>query len=185
MGVPLCFRADLTVFIGNNNVGFAGGFRNKFEGHIGEPAHVGLAALANFYELEVATDNLVIGSIAVSELDDLPILPNLERAHGLVGVEVALPRLCFQRIVHIHRVYTLVGDFKKSAIQAGPAQGSEQPGFQVALLNEHSTPHHFVRHGEFIDDAVILHQDRLVGGGKQHTFIGGAFMALSCKMYSP
>ena len=99
----------------------------------------------------------VIGSVAVTELDDLPILPNLERAHGLVGVEVALPRLCFhhlvrairqgtgiglgntvhyldggayltglvERIVHIHRVYTLVDDFEQSAIQAGPTQGSE------------------------------------------------------------
>ena len=60
---------------------------------------MGLATLTYFHELEVSTNDLVVGRVAVSELDDLPILPNLERAHGLVGVEVTLPRLALHHLV--------------------------------------------------------------------------------------
>ena len=75
-----------------------------------------------------------------------------------------------------HSVDTFVGDFKKSAIQAGPTQGSEQPGFQVALFDEYATSNDLIGHGEFVNHPIVLHQNSLVGGGEQHAFIGGAFM---------
>ena len=189
-------------------MGFPGGLGGQFEGHICEAMHIGLATLTYFHELEVSTNDLVVGRVAVSELDDLPILPNLERAHGLVGVEVTLPRLALHHLVgavgeragiglsntvhhlnggayltglveratHIHRIDTLVGDFKQGTVQAGTAQGSEKPGLQVALFNQDTASHHLVRHGELVDHPIVLHQNYLVGSGKQHTFVGGAFM---------
>ena len=81
-----------------------------------------------------------------------------------------------ERAAHIHRVDTLVGDFEQGAIQAGPAQGSEKPGLQVALFNQDAASHHLVRHGELVNHPIVLHQNSLVGGGEQHAFIGGAFM---------
>lgn len=68
-------------------------------GYIGEPPHVGLVALANFYELEVAANDLVIGCIAIPELDDFSILADLERAHGLIRMEVSLAGLGFHHLV--------------------------------------------------------------------------------------
>ena len=208
MGIPLCGSPHFAIFVGHNDVGFSRGLAGELKGHVGEPGHICLAALANLDKLEVASHHLVVGSVAIPELDDLPILPNLERAHGLVRVEVALPRLGFHHLVgavgqspgiclgdavhhldggaylagliesavHIHSVDTLVGDFEQGAIQAGPTQGGQQAGFQVALFNQDAASHHFVRHSEFIDYPIIFHQDGLVGGRQQHGLVGGAFM---------
>ena len=42
---------------------------------------------------------MVVGRVPIPELDNLPILADLERAHGLVRVEVTLPRLGFHHLV--------------------------------------------------------------------------------------
>ena len=99
VGVPLGFRADLAVLIGHNDVGFSRGLAGELKGHVGKPVHIGFSALADLHKLEVAANDLVIGCISVTELDDLPVLADLERAHGLIGVEVALPRLGLHHLV--------------------------------------------------------------------------------------
>ena len=109
VGVPLGFRADFTVFIGHHNVALTSGLAGELKGYIGEPPHVGFAALANLDKLQVASHYLVVGSIAVSELDNFAICSNLERPHGLVRVEVALPRLCFHHLVRAIRQGTGIG----------------------------------------------------------------------------
>ena len=161
VGVPFRYGPDLTIFIGHHNVAFAGGLAGELEGHIGESPHVRPTALTNLNELQVSTDHLVVGSVAVPELDDLSILTDLEGADDLVGVEVPFSRLALhhlvgavgqsanvrlgdavhhldggahlarfiQSAVHIHGVHTLIGDFKKGSIQAGPTQGCKQARF--------------------------------------------------------
>ena len=99
MRIPARFRPHFAIFVRHHNVGFPGGLGGQFEGHICEAMHIGLAALTYFHELKVAANDLVIGCIAISKLDDLPILPNLERAHGLIGMEVTLPGLALHHLV--------------------------------------------------------------------------------------
>ena len=38
--IPLRGGSHFTVLIGDHNVGFPGGLRGQFEGHIGEPVHI-------------------------------------------------------------------------------------------------------------------------------------------------
>ena len=202
--IPLGGGSHLAVLVRHHNVAFTRGLAGEFKGHVGKPVHIGFSALAHLDKLQVATDDLVIGSVAVPELDDLPILPNLERAHGLVGVEVSLAGLAFHHLVgairqgpvlglgdavhhldgsahltggvestvDVHSVLRFVCDFKESPVQAGPAQGSEQPRLQVAFLNEHATSNDFIGHGEFIDYPISFHQDGLVGSRHQHGLVG-------------
>ena len=175
---------------------FPSGLAGELKCHVGEPVHIGLAALANLHKLEVAANHLVVGGVPIPELDDLTVLPNLKGAHGLVRVEVALARLALHHLVgavgqgagvclgdaihhldggahltrgvestvDVHRVDTLVGDLKKCPIQRGPAQGGQQAGFQVAFLNQDAASYNFVRHGKFVNDAVIGDVHGLVGG---------------------
>ena len=208
VGVPLSGGTHFTVFIGHHNMGFPSSFRRQFEGHIGEPLHIGFAALTDFDELQVSTDHLVVGGVAVPELNDLPILPDLEGANRLVRMEVPFSRLALhhlvgavgqgagvrlgdavhhldgsahlagfiQSAVHIHGVDGFIGDLKESAIQAGPTQGGEQAGLQVTLFDEDAASYNFIRHGKFVNHAIILHQDCLVWCSEQHTLVGGGFM---------
>ena len=78
--------------------------------------------------------------------------------------------------VDVHSVLRFVCDFKESPVQVGPAQGSQQPGLQVALFNQDAASNDFIGHGEFIDYPIIFHQDGLVRGRQQHGLVGGAFM---------
>ena len=93
MWIPAGFRADFTVFIGHNDVRFPSGLAGELKGHVGEPAHVGFAALANLHKLEITSHHLVVGGVPIPELDDLAVLSDLERAHGLIRVEVTPPGL--------------------------------------------------------------------------------------------
>ena len=109
VGVPFCFGADLAVFVRHHDVGFPCGFRDELKGHIGETGHVALAALAHFHKLQVATDDLVIGSIAVPILYHLAILPDGKVSHGLVGMQVALTRLYLLHFIGAVRQRTVFG----------------------------------------------------------------------------
>ena len=99
MRIPARFRPHFAILVSNENVAFPSGLAGKLEGDIGEAVHVGFSALADLHKLEVAANDLVIGCVAISVFHYLPIFPNLERAHGLVRVEVALPRLGFHHLV--------------------------------------------------------------------------------------
>ena len=99
VGVPLSLGADLAVLVRHHDVGFPRGLRDELKGYIGEPPHVGFAALADLHKLEVAANDLVIGCIAISKLDDLPVLADLERTYNLIGMEVTLPRLALHHLV--------------------------------------------------------------------------------------
>ena len=208
VGVPLGGSTHLAVFIGHHHVSFSRGLAGELEGHIGEPVHIGLAALTNLDKLQVATNYLVVGGVTVPVLHHLAILPDLEGSDDLVGVEIPFAGLALHHLVgtvgqgagvclgdavhhlngsahlaglvesavHIHGVDGFIGDLKKSAVQTGPSQRCEQAGLQVTLFNENAASRNFVRHNKLIDDAVILHQDRLVRGSEQHGFVGGGFM---------
>ena len=93
VGVPIRYGPDLTIFIGHHDMGFPSGFRGQFESNIGEPLHIGFAALTNLDELQITSYHLVVGGVAVPELNDLPILPDLEGANRLVRMEVPFSRL--------------------------------------------------------------------------------------------
>ena len=99
VGVPLGGSTHLAVFIGHHHVSFSRGLAGELEGHIGEPVHIGLAALTNLDKLQVATNYLVVGSIAVPVLDDLSILADLERPDDLVGVKVPFAGFALHHLV--------------------------------------------------------------------------------------
>ena len=107
--IPAGFGTNFAILVSNESVAFPSGLAGEFEGHIGEPAHVGLVALANFHELEVAANDLVVGGISVTEFDDLPVLADLERAYGLVSMQVALTRLYLLHLIGAVRQRTVLG----------------------------------------------------------------------------